>query len=915
MSTNNFLTSQVETEYPIISPKVRFKIRRVCDVRDGYVEILPIAGKPIVNVFKHRIDTAIQAAHPVQSNQAQTICTYPLNAYTQYYYECKFIDDPGEKVRSNIVRYLNENLNTIHELLEVNGYINLYLNDYEDLLVDDMSIGTIPIPLDFKEYMSFTDIVLCKEKRIASVSWHPMWSGTVAISYTDIAPNQYTSMPPAGKDTVERAIHGVNPVLLWSLLDPLNAKLIMEAHREVTTVSFCPYDENILVGGCINGQVIVWDIRNKLKNVEEEEILTDEQQKYRALMYSLIGWMKNIKDPKFVAATAVSNMEHSHENRIMNIVWLPPYWKINKQGHLKELSDDSKESSIMFVTSSRDGSIMFWDLTTKPDYKGGQFRVQRKLKRLKKRPSALTVDASPWRILHRVLKPEYKIEVRLSNENDRILPLNFLYMRTPSYKYVDVNPERNKKPKLTERIIHKLILEKPQDAIPKHEFLAGSTEGDFFTATWEGFTYSTGDIINVEPCKFLNFSKYHDGPIVCISRSTSENILLTVGGKVFAIWKDGYNNKPIMWRKSRHRYTFGGFSQYKAGYIRLTRSDGGLETWNILHQTDSLISEQILSGKAILNTCASPYQSIQNIMGISDENGSFRLFLVPPAFLQTNEGEIIKLHSFFAREMTRKTEFAIWQEEWYKKNASTILKRQQKQKTTQEEQKIEEHQSIGKKETKKPERPPPGKFSEWAAEQWNRKEEERLSKLLLAKKQLNRELLEEQHIPIKQYEEEKQKKKQRQEECLANSEKTFTETVAMLFPDIVKEKPPPPPDPYAGGEPKSEKERQYAEYQQMQDEMKMFVEDHPFMYVFDFKAVLQAGKLRRSMLETQMPKPTHKKRHEMYKLQREQLEEEELKNVKQIAIQRNESLGKASLDSDAIVFDYNEEEEVIENNP
>lgn len=895
-----------------MTPKVHFKLRPVRDARDGYVEILPTAGKPIANVFKRRIDTAIQAAHPVRSNEAQTICTYPLNAYTQYHYECQFIEDPGDGTRKRIMEYVQRNLGVIDELLEVNGYINLYANDYEALLVEDLSIGAIPTALNFKEYMSFTDIVMCKGKTIAAVSWHPMWSGTVAISYTDAAPNQYTTAGLYDLDSIERAVHGVNPVLLWSLLDALNAKLLLEAHREVTALSFCPYDENILVGGCLNGQVIVWDIRNKLKNVEEEEILTDEQQKYRALMYSLIGWMKNIKDPKFVPATAVSNMEYSHKNRIMSIVWLPPYWKINKQGHLKELKDDGKETALTFVTCSRDASIMFWDLTTKPDYRAGHYKAQRKLRRLKKRPSALTVDASPLRVLHRVLKPEYRIEARLPNEDDRILPLNFLYMRTPPYKYVEVNPERKGKPKLTERIMHKVVLEKPPDAKPKYEFLAGSTEGDFFTATWEGFAYSTGDVVNVEPCKFLNFAKYHDGPINCISRSTSENILLTVGGKVFAIWKEGYDKKPIMWRKSRHRYTFGGFSQYKAGYIRLTRSDGGLETWNILHQTDSLISEQILAGKAILNTCVSPFQSIQNIMGISDENGSFRLFLVPTAFLQASESEMDKLHRFFAREMTRKTEFANWQEEWCKKNAPIVLEQRQRQAAAQqtkvEEQKTEEQQGGDKKEVKKPERPPPGKFSEWAAEQWNRKEEERLSKLLLAKKHLDREALEEQHIPIKRYEEEKQRKKQRQEECLANSEKTFNETVAILFPDIVKEKPPPPPDPYAGGEPKSEKEAKYAEYKQMEEELVDYVEAHPFIYTFDFKVVLQAGKVRRLMLETQMPKPTHRRRHEMYKLQRQQLEEEEKKNVRQIAMEREVSLA-GSVDSDVIIFDNNEEEE------
>lgn len=203
--------------------------------------------------------------------------------------------------------------------------------------------------------------------------------------------------------------------------------------------------------------------------------------------------------------------------------------------------------------------------------------------------------------------------------------------------------------------------------------------------------------------------------------------------------------------------------------------------------------------------------------------------------------------------------------------------------------------------------PPPGKYSEWVAAEWNRKEEERLSKLLLAKKHLNREVLEKQHIPMKKYEEERQKKKKRQEERLANSQKSFNETVAILFPDIVREKPPPPPDPYAGGEPKSDKEEKYAEYKQLQDEMINYVDGHPYIYTLNWKAVLQAGRVRRQMLETHHPKPIHRRRHEMYKAQRQQEEDEEKGKVQEVRLKRIESLG-GSEDSDVIVFGEEDEE-------
>lgn len=45
-------------------------------------------------------------------------------------------------------------------------------------------------------------------------------------------------------------------ILIWSFTDCLSPKLILECPREVTSVAVCPFDNNIIVGGCINGQVI-----------------------------------------------------------------------------------------------------------------------------------------------------------------------------------------------------------------------------------------------------------------------------------------------------------------------------------------------------------------------------------------------------------------------------------------------------------------------------------------------------------------------------------------------------------------------------------------------------------------------------------------------------------------------------------
>jgi WD40 repeat protein len=35
---------------------------------------------------------------------------------------------------------------------------------------------------------------------------------------------------------------------------------LLETPIEVTTIEFHPENSNILIGGCLNGQIVVWDI-------------------------------------------------------------------------------------------------------------------------------------------------------------------------------------------------------------------------------------------------------------------------------------------------------------------------------------------------------------------------------------------------------------------------------------------------------------------------------------------------------------------------------------------------------------------------------------------------------------------------------------------------------------------------------
>lgn len=161
----------------------------------------------------------------------------------------------------------------------------------------------------------------------------------------------------------KNSVMHANPVLLWSFVDSLYPKLVLETPREVTFLSFCPYDANLLIGGLITGQLIIWDLKNCLHRVEHPEELSDKQEKNRNKMHSFMTWSKftdNLQQ-NVIHPAAVSHYELSHKKLITSIKWLNRKHNVATTGLIQE-SIKPNEQFRQFVTASLDGNVLFWDL-------------------------------------------------------------------------------------------------------------------------------------------------------------------------------------------------------------------------------------------------------------------------------------------------------------------------------------------------------------------------------------------------------------------------------------------------------------------------------------------------------------------------------------------------------------------------
>ena len=51
-------------------------------------------------------------------------------------------------------------------------------------------------------------------------------------------------------------------ILIWSFVDPIHPQLFLEAPDTVRCFQFNPSNPNIIVGGCANGQIVLWNIED-----------------------------------------------------------------------------------------------------------------------------------------------------------------------------------------------------------------------------------------------------------------------------------------------------------------------------------------------------------------------------------------------------------------------------------------------------------------------------------------------------------------------------------------------------------------------------------------------------------------------------------------------------------------------------
>ncbi|XP_010118450.1 PREDICTED: WD repeat-containing protein 63, partial [Chlamydotis macqueenii] len=636
---------------------ITFTDKNASHVKDTYVECTSYQDKSF-SIKMLEKDVGVQMVPKVREASTQTKWTHQKNTATQYFPRQLSNEEKEESPSSEKLKDFLMSVSLRVEIaLQQNEIMNAFFDDWKALAEDESSSGGKP-DVCLKAYQSFTDLRYLKDRTISCVCWHPTIYGIIAVSARKrLSYEKQVNL--SGTSLLQQSV-----ILFWSFFDPIHPQLTLECPEDIYCFQFSPSDPNIIAGGCINGQVVLWDISQHEEKLQNAKTVADGIQMtavnmvnasvLKTFQYNYTSGLKRGKpsvtqvqqistEPPLVRYCAVSSIEYSHKKTVTDIHWLPDYSEEKQVGVTFE---NKAEICVQLVTCSPDGSVLFWDIpASKLPEKPSSEKVKEKedfymrpavpdtfkqpdicwkpLIKINLCESVTNTEYGPIRICLRELHYHYKTSEKMQSLN------TLEELDREMSTYTEMNTPSSKNQKVLENITT--------------DFFVGTEDGEIVYSDWK---------MEIDSEKHAQKYTTHTETITTLQRSPFfKDIILSVGGRSFAIWKEGVTNGPILQSScSAGRNTVGHWSLTRPGVFFIGRDDGNIDIWDLLKKTHEPSHFQNVSESVI--TFISPWIASpkQHFLAVSDDLGVLHVLEICQTLSHPSRNEHANVLDYFERE-------------------------------------------------------------------------------------------------------------------------------------------------------------------------------------------------------------------------------------------------------------------------
>ena len=639
----------VKPKRPLLTIRISVPTRRPVGknaLQDGRTDVLSFRPTSVpfgTTISVMQQDKCIGTTPVSATATSQTMISRKINKICQYEtlrHQPSATGGENDEIQPKILRLLRRVMPLVEAALQQNeSFVNLYTSEGGRYIQQEDNLNNSgPTESILKEARNFTDLELSKGKSISCIQWHPQQDDIVAVSVC----NSLT----ASRKLADCSKPSTGFIVVWKHTNWIKPYMVLTSPHECRTFRFNPTRPDIVVAGCVNGQVVMWELSERISRLESEDGVGVSE---------ITGGQGRLPQ----LPCALSQLEVSHKQGVSDVFWLPPSIQIDSKGQPLPKEHLHPNQSFQFITVSG-SEIHFWD-TRFRDILAGKLPHIAKTRKATKQEKNETSE-----VFHMDWIPIFRSKIRRMEGRTRVMSISHVACLFGI-------PEREQSSKNADNM-------KP-DFHTLTSFYCASEEGDIALINWNPIVHteetSTKSTSNTSP---INEHDNHDEPpnivqwhcrdhfgkILSLEQSPFfPQILLSVSSWSFHIWNvesiASSNSKPLL--TSPHpssNYSLGRWSLTRPGLIMLAKVDGSIEMWDLMNSFSAPCTSQVVATTQITSMeilqsdiCEEKdrrhpqKQHPASMLAVGDMEGSLHVLEIPKTLSKANPNEQNVMATFF----------------------------------------------------------------------------------------------------------------------------------------------------------------------------------------------------------------------------------------------------------------------------